>query len=340
MNIVVPIHRVQDAESLVAAGADELYCGVFTKDEWCDSRGSGCVNHRSEVFSNLNDFSQLRRLVKKAHDLKIPLSLVLNEFYDDDKLCAAMEQVKQAYDCGVDAVIISDIGLLRYVREKGYDVSVHISSCANVFNSHTRAFYKNMGASRIILPRQLTREEIGSICAGGGMEIEVFILNERCFYVDGFCRFQHGNITKRLGAATVLWHFNMWLASAAAVIPRKILQVMHRYVVNHDHACCFPYGIEDGGEPAFRPQKYFNDPRSFLYACGACALRDLKELKVSHVKICGRSMFTERIRNIRFVKDAIALSEQDIPQGEFVAEVRGLAQKYRKYCGDQYCYYR
>ena len=124
----------------------------------------------------------------------IPVALTLNEhYYSKEQYPYLQEYIEQALKAGTDVFIIGDPALLFTLQDMGSSAQIHISTAGTAFNSETVHFYRDLGASRVILPRHLSLEEIGEIAQKvSGIELEVFILNSRCANVDGLCTFQHG----------------------------------------------------------------------------------------------------------------------------------------------------
>ena len=180
---------------LVKSGADELYCGVLPQ-EWIE-RYSLAVqfNRRDAGPANMQTTAQLRDLVDHAHRLGATVQLTLNApTYTDDQVPYVCGLAEEAVDeIGVDALIVADVGLLTALMDRRPDLRVHISSLAAVHNSQAVHFFCDLGASRIILPRQTRVDEaVAMATAVPEVEIEVFILNDGCIYEEGHCSTIHG----------------------------------------------------------------------------------------------------------------------------------------------------
>lgn len=89
---------------------------------------------------------------------------------------------------GADAVLISDLGVFRACRKAAPDLPIHISTQANTTNSQSAAMWKELGASRVVLARELSMEEIAKIHEENhGLELEAFIHGAMCISYSGRC---------------------------------------------------------------------------------------------------------------------------------------------------------
>ena len=89
---------------------------------------------------------------------------------------------------GADAVLISDLGVFRVCRKAAPDLPIHISTQANTTNSQSAAMWKELGASRVVLARELSLEEIAKIHEENpGLELEAFVHGAMCISYSGRC---------------------------------------------------------------------------------------------------------------------------------------------------------
>ena len=200
IKILSPVSCFDEVEDVIAAGADELYCGVLLEDWRNRYTVAASLNRRQEdnptlgTSPHFKNFEDLEKSTKVAHSHGVPVILTLNEhYYSQGQYPHLLSYVDKAREAGVDAFIIGDSAFMVSIRERGMEVPFHVSTAGTVFNSETAKFYQELGASRIILPRHLTMEEIASIASEvPDIELEAFILNSRCGNIDGLCTFQHG----------------------------------------------------------------------------------------------------------------------------------------------------
>lgn len=98
------------------------------------------------------------------------------------------EYVQSLVDAGVDAVIISDLGIFSFVHEHFPNLEIHISTQANTTNAHAAKMWKKLGATRVVLARELDISEIQNISKNNpDLELEAFIHGAMCISYSGRC---------------------------------------------------------------------------------------------------------------------------------------------------------
>lgn len=146
---------------------------------------------------------ELKEGVAFAHARGAKVYVVLNSFLHDKDLVELPEFVKFLDSIKVDAVIVSDLGVVRTVR-KHSSIDVHISTQASTLNVEAAKLWKNMGATRIVLGREVSVKEAGKIKREAGIEIEMFIHGSMCMAYSGNCvisNFTQGRDSNRGGCA-------------------------------------------------------------------------------------------------------------------------------------------
>ena len=131
----------------------------------------------------------LAKTLRYAHERGKRVYVTLNSFAKNSELEMAGEYGKYLHDMGVDAFIISDMGVLAFVKSMCPDMEVHISTQANCQNWKTAEIYYNLGASRVVLGREMTMEEIAELKqrVPKDMKIEAFIHGAMCMSYSGRC---------------------------------------------------------------------------------------------------------------------------------------------------------
>lgn len=343
MKIISPVSNVGEVEKVINAGADEIYCGVFTQ-KWRERYTDiGAPNRHPSRHANLKNFDELNRVVKLAHSYNVPVCFSINEFYSGEQYDMALEEISKAIEMGIDALIISDINLLLMVRDKIHShIKIHVGTGGTTFNSSTVSFYKNLGASRVILDRQLSISEIEQITSkSSDMEIEVFVLNQKCHNIDGFCSFQHGLIGTKYPLLSRLWNTKL-LNKLLNLLPYSIK--IQSAILQRDLGCCLKYEIFDVREVESYKRKdifFFSDAEYFLSRCGACAVYDLNKSKIKFVKIVGReNLLYRKVKDIRFIRKSIDLLNDRLRKEVFIDKVKALhKQIYSSDCNSKLCYY-
>lgn len=169
---------VGDSERLDAAlnfGADAIYLG----------------GEKYSMRAGPKNFSEneLSDAVGRAHSRGVKVYLTCNTLPRSSELVSFESFIKGAYDVGVDAAIISDIGLLSLTKKFAPGMEIHISTQAGVVNYATACEFYNMGAKRVVLARELSLEEIAEIRAKtpASLELECFVHGAMCVSFSGRC---------------------------------------------------------------------------------------------------------------------------------------------------------
>ncbi len=135
------------------------------------------------------DDAQLRAACEAAHALGRHIHLTVNTLPRCDELGDLPDFLTMAQDCGVDAFIIADLGVFETAKRCAPKVARHISTQAGVTNHAAANVLYNMGASRVVLARELSLEEIAQIRAKvpGELELECFVHGAMCVSFSGRC---------------------------------------------------------------------------------------------------------------------------------------------------------
>ncbi len=195
ISIRAPLTRLARIEPLVAAGADEFYCGFAEEEGAHEVVGT---NHRQGPKANFIDRDELARAVERCHELERSVSLVLNarSMYGPSEE-AFLGQLELARDLGVDSVVVgSMLGLLLASgHEARGSVQIHCGVNTGLLNRGAFAEAKALGATRVTLSRHFLVDEIKGMAEDSpDMAFEVFALNGRCGYYDAYCGFHYDRV--------------------------------------------------------------------------------------------------------------------------------------------------
>lgn len=147
--------------------------------------------------------SELREGTNYAHQRGAKVYVVLNSFlYDEDlkelpEFCKFLEEIK------VDAVIVSDLGVIQTVLDH-CSVEVHLSTQASCLNQYAAKIWKDIGVKRIVLGREVSISEAKKIKEASGLEVEMFIHGSMCMAYSGNCtisNYTQGRDSNRGGCA-------------------------------------------------------------------------------------------------------------------------------------------
>jgi len=325
LRIVAPVNCPEDVGILADAGVDEIYCGVLPLD-WSSKYGAwDSLSRRQGNIANLSSLDELRVVARSARNLGIPSSLALNVRYTSAQIPQVLDLAQSWEQAGGASVIVSGPEILLGLQRRGSRLFRHISLLANVMNSSGVAFFRRFGADRIILPRDLTLNEMGAVISRyPDVEYEVMALNEKCRFMDGLCGFYHGT---------------QYPDDAASVFPYEHAgQGGIPTVYSHDpcyagHGCQVPF-TDEQGNPGSQPHR---DDAS-RPACAACSLARMLRAGVGFLKIGGRGFPTElKLRSVSYLRAVRELAERDAGAWEIRELYRNV---FGRACDPSSCYYR
>lgn len=274
MKILSPLSKVSEVQELADAGAKEFYCGIVTK-EW-EKRFSfiASINLRHDRVANFQSFEELSKAVDLASGNKLPVFCVFNAlFYSESQFPLVLDHAKKAIESGISKLIVSDPALISFFKENDLNAEIALSTAAPAFNSAAFSFFKELGVKRIVLPRHLTVEEISCLAKKAkslGLELEAFVMNALCPYIDGLCTLQH--VGKNPESVSV-----------------------------KELACRMPFEVQvlsNANETAKRSglSRAKTWQNTFPESCGLCALPFFEKAGIGSLKIAGRGNSSEKAR--------------------------------------------
>ena len=167
--------------------------GNFSKLKTAVYYGANAVYMGGKEFSlralsdNFTD-DEIIKAVEYAHNKNVKVYVTVNIFARNADLDKAAEYFKFLYSAGVDAVLITDIGLISLCKSVAPALPIHISTQANTLNKFAVKAWHNMGAERVVLARELSLKEVKEIhefCPG--VELEAFAHGAMCISYSGRC---------------------------------------------------------------------------------------------------------------------------------------------------------
>ncbi len=174
--LLMPAGSIEKMKYAYAYGADAVYLGLVD------------FSLRALRKGELIDETNLKTAVDIANKLNKKLYCTLNIFaYDKDikKLYETLDIIK---DAKPHALIISDFGIYNVIKNNLKDIDIHISTQTNTLNSEAVKFWRDMGASRVILARELSYNQIAQIRKNvPDIELEIFIHGAQCMGYSGRC---------------------------------------------------------------------------------------------------------------------------------------------------------
>ena len=173
VEILAPCGSLESFNAAVNAGADACYLAG--------------TRFGARAYAKNFDTSELCRVIDKAHLKGVKVYMTVNTLFKNAEIRALIEYLNPFYECGLDAVIVQDMGVFKLVMETFPDLPVHASTQMNICSSEAAAWLKELGATRVIPARELTLKEIADIKRKVDIEIETFVHGAMCYSYSGRC---------------------------------------------------------------------------------------------------------------------------------------------------------
>jgi len=213
--------------------------------------------------SRINDFSpeQLEESVKKAHKMGKKVYVTVNIVPHNSKIEAFRKHIKWLSTVKPDALIVADTGVFSLVKKEYPDAKIHISVQANSMNYQDVKFWYDLGAKRVVLPRELSLAEIKEIHEKvPEMELETFVHGAICVAYSGRCLMSN-YLTGResnqgICAQSCRWKYKVYLEEEKR--PGEYMPIEEdddgTYFFNARDLCGLPYLKElvDAGVQGFK----------------------------------------------------------------------------------------
>ena len=173
--LLAPAGSPAALDAALESGADAVYLGATA------------FNARM----NAKNFTRedLRAGIRRAHALGTAVYLTLNTQIYDKELSAYLDAAREAYDDGIDALIIADLGAARAVHRALPDFPLHASTQMSAHNTDMGRLLSEYGYTRVVLARETSGEDIRSFCENAPVEAEVFLHGALCVSHSGQCLF-------------------------------------------------------------------------------------------------------------------------------------------------------
>ena len=173
--LLAPAGDMECLYAAVAAGADAIYVGG--------------KRFGARAFAKNVDMDELALAVRYCHLHGVKLYVTLNTLIEDKEIAEAVEYAAQLYRVGVDALIVCDLGVISAIRRYVPQLELHASTQMSVHKSLGVTEAARLGASRVVVARELSLENITSVVESSPCEIEVFLHGALCVCHSGQCLF-------------------------------------------------------------------------------------------------------------------------------------------------------
>lgn len=173
MKIVAPAGNMERFYAAVKAGAQEIYMGL---------KGFG-ARRNAENFT----LEEYKEAIDYAHKRGVKIFLTLNTIMMEKEMEFLYPNLKVLYEHGLDAVIVQDLGYFKYMKENFPNMEYHGSTQMTVGNHYEAEYLRKLGFTRVVLPREMTFEEIKKIRENTSIELEIFVSGALCICYSGNC---------------------------------------------------------------------------------------------------------------------------------------------------------
>lgn len=171
--LLAPAGNIESLKIAADCGADAVYLG-----------GSE-FNARASA-KNFDD-EELKIAVDYCHLRKVKVYVTINIVIFDKEFKKLDSFIRKIYLLGVDAVIVQDIGVAMYIKKIAPNLRLHASTQMTVYDTEGAIFLKNLGFSRVVLARELSKEKIEEISKNSEIETEIFVHGAMCVCYSGQC---------------------------------------------------------------------------------------------------------------------------------------------------------
>lgn len=177
--------RPDDLELLAPAGDFKTALCAF--DAGADAIYLGLGDFSARAFARNFSLSELGEIIRVARKKDKKVYVAFNTLVDEDDLESAIDELSRISLLKPDALIVQDLGIAKICREHFPELTLHASTQLVAHNLEGVLSLKELGFKRVVLARELSIEEIGSIAKRSGVEIEVFIHGALCYSISGLC---------------------------------------------------------------------------------------------------------------------------------------------------------
>ena len=229
--LLAPAGTMEKLQMALAYGADAAYLGG--------------TQFGLRAFGGNFTNDEIRAAVQLAHGMGRKVYLTVNVFPHNDDLVALPDYLRFLAEAEGDAVLVADLGVFMCAREVAPTLPVHISTQANNVNWRTVRAWQELGAERVVLARELSREEIREIRRQTDVELELFVHGAMCISYSGRCLLSSyftGRDANRGGCAqSCRWQYALVEASRPGEYYPIAEDERGTYIMNSKDLCLLPY---------------------------------------------------------------------------------------------------
>lgn len=171
--LLLPAGNIEKAKYAINYGADAIYIGPKAYS----------LRARSSNF----DIKEIKEITEYAHNKNKKVYIALNIICHNADVRNFKNYFSQIIDTKIDGIIVADPFILKTIREMNANIELHVSTQQSINNSKACKFFQKNGATRIILGREVSYEELKELLKNVSVEIEYFIHGAVCISYSGRC---------------------------------------------------------------------------------------------------------------------------------------------------------
>ena len=176
VELLLPAGNIEKLDYAINYGADAVYMWMVDFSLLSMRKG--------EIITADN----LKKTIDLAHSYNKKVYMTLNIYAYDEDIENLHQNIEIIKDANPDALIVSDFGILNVIKSKLPDIDIHISTQTNTLNSDAVKFWRDFGATRVILARELSIKQLAQIRKNvPDIELEVFVHGAQCVSLSGRC---------------------------------------------------------------------------------------------------------------------------------------------------------
>ena len=173
IELLAPAGRMENLKIALLYGADAVYFGGRNYSLRANAKNLG--------------LDEIKEACEYAHKLLKKVYVTVNIVFHTEDVLGLVDYLRELEKCGVDAIIVSDPLVINIVHENKINIPIHISTQYSTVNYEAVNFWKSLGVERVVLGREVSREEIKEIIDKTGVEVETFVHGAMCASYSGRC---------------------------------------------------------------------------------------------------------------------------------------------------------
>ena len=199
VELLSPAGNMEKLKIALLYGADAVYLGG--------------VNYSLRANAKNFTLDDIKEACEFAHNLGKKIYVTVNIVFHNEDTVGLVEYLKNLAKYHVDGIIVSDPLVINIVKENKIELPIHISTQYSSVNYETVNFWKKIGVERVVLGREVSRDEIKEIIDKTGMDVEIFIHGAMCSSYSGRCvlsNYLTNRDANRGGCAQICrWNFDL-----------------------------------------------------------------------------------------------------------------------------------